>query len=121
MEETTRTLTVDPAPVPSTVPRTRTGARVKELVEDVKADLGDISELLTQARERVTRLEEEGRGINGFSAACRGWGQHLAKMLADIAEEQKQVERTMLGRSRPPIAVSIDDDLQHRIAVARGA
>lgn len=108
------------SPADSTRPRTRTGDRVRQLVGDVKADLSDVGELIRRAREQVGMLEEEGRGINGLTAACRGWGQQLDKMLHDIDEEQTEVERTMLG-TRPRISESIDQDLRARIVLARGA
>lgn len=101
-------------------PRTRTGLRVRQLVADVKADLSDIENVLRQARQRAARLEEEGRGINGLSAACRGWGQQLAKILEDVAEESAEVERTMLGKG-PAIATHVDEELHERVRVAREA
>jgi len=101
-------------------PRTRTGLRVRQLVADVKADLSDIENVLRQARQRAARLEEEGRGINGLSAACRGWGQQLEKILEDVAEESAEVERTMLGRG-PAIATHVDEELHERVRVAREA
>lgn len=102
---------------------TRTGTRVRQLVDDVKADLADIENLLRQARDRAAQLEEEGRGINGLSAACRGWGQQLDKMLNDIDDEVEEVERTMLGARRPApeIAEKVNDDLRKQIVLARGA
>lgn len=105
-------------PAASEEPRTRTGLRVRQLVADVKADLSDIENVLRQARQRAARLEEEGRGINGLSAACRGWGQQLAKMVDDVAEESASVERTMLGKG-PAIATHVDEELQKRVRVAR--
>ena len=121
MKDMTSPVAVDLKPrVRTDGPQTRTGVRVKQLVEDVKADLADIEDFLRQARERASQLEEEARGINGFSAACRGWGQQLDKILDDIAEEQEQVERTMLG-TRRPIEISVDEDLRRQIVVARGA
>lgn len=101
-------------------PRTRTGLRVRQLVADVKADLSDIENVLSQARRRAARLEEEGRGINGLSAACRGWGQQLAKMLEDVAEESEEVERIMLGKG-PAISMHLDEELEERVRVAREA
>lgn len=109
-----------PRPAVSGEPRTRTGLRVRQLVADVKADLSDIENVLRQARQRAARLEEEGRGINGLSAACRGWGQQLAKMLEDVAEESASVERTMLGKG-PQIATHVDEELERRVRVAREA
>lgn len=121
MKDSSRTIAVDLTPTGrSNQPRTRTGVRVRQLVEDVKADLADIEEFLRQARERAAQLEEEARGINGFSAACRGWGQQLDKILDDIGDEQEQVERTMLG-TRRQIEVSVDEELRRQIVVARGA
>jgi chromosome segregation ATPase len=102
------------------VPPSRTGRRVRQLVDDVKADISDIEDVLRVARERASRLEEDAKGINGLSAACRGWGQQLDKMLDDLDEERAEVERKMLGAGRT-ISVRVDDDLQRRIAVARGA
>ncbi|HZD05183.1 MAG TPA: hypothetical protein VE173_09705 [Longimicrobiales bacterium] len=113
----------DPTPSsPSTgdEPRTRTGVRVRQLVEDVKADLTDIENVLREARKRATRLEDEGRGINGLSAACRGWGQQIDKMLTDLDVERQEVERKMLGAPRP-IAVNVDEELRDKVRLARGA
>jgi hypothetical protein len=101
-------------------PQTRTGIRVRQLVDDVKADLSDIESVLREARQRAALLEEDARGINGLSASCRGWGQQIAKMLADLEDERAEVERKMLGTGRA-IAVNVDDDLRQRILVARGA
>lgn len=100
-------------------PMTRTGIRVRQLVEDVKADLSDIEGVLREARLRAARLEEEGRGINGLSAACRGWTQQLDKMLHDLDEEREDVERKMLGRG-PGISARVNEDLHRKIRVARG-
>lgn len=126
MSDTAKTFAMDatrsalPATPGTDEPRTRTGVRVRQLVEDVKADLTDIEHVLMEARKRAARLEEEGKGINGLSAACRGWGQQIDKMLADLEEERQEVERKMLGSPRP-IIVSVDEELRDRIRVARGA
>lgn len=100
-------------------PMTRTGIRVRQLVEDVKADLSDIEGVLQEARLRAARLEEEGRGINGLSAACRGWTQQLDKMLHDLEEEREDVERKMLGRGMS-ISARVNEELHRKIQVARG-
>lgn len=100
-------------------PMTRTGIRVRQLVEDVKADLSDIEGVLREARLRAARLEEEGRGINGLSAACRGWTQQLDKMLHDLDEEREDVERKMMGRG-VGISTRVNDELHQKIQVARG-
>lgn len=123
MSEAAKAIQMNPTPSDPSLgdePRTRTGVRVRQLVDDVKADLTDIEHVLKQARQRAARLEEEGKGINGLSAACRGWGQQIDKMLADLDEERHEVERKMLGSPRP-IAVSVDEELRDRVRVARGA
>lgn len=117
---TVTTIPVDPIPSATDEPRTRTGARVRQLVEDVEADLTDVERLLAQAREQLGRLETEARGINGLAGACRGWGQQIDKLIRDLDDERDQVERTMLGSGRP-IAAAVDQELRDRIRVARGA
>lgn len=101
-------------------PRTRTGIRVRQLVKDVEADLTDIESMLDRARAHLRRLEAEARGINGLSAACRGWGQQLDKMIADLDEERQQVERTMLGKQHGIVA-SVNGELREKIRIARQA
>ena len=98
--------------------RTRTGARVKALVEDVESDLSDVIDVLVKAREMIGCLETETKGINGLSAACRGWGQQLDKMLNDIWEEREDVPRKLLGGG-PGISTSVNMELVQQVRVAR--
>ncbi|MDX1747719.1 MAG: hypothetical protein R3324_17430 [Halobacteriales archaeon] len=118
MDGTAKTIPMNPLPDPTGEPHTRTGSRVRQLVEDVEADLTDVETLLVRAREHLGRLEAEARGINGLSAACRGWGQQLDKLVRDLDEERDQVERTMLGSNRT-IAAHVDGELRDRIRLAR--
>lgn len=120
MDNTTTTISADPTRDTTDEPRTRTGARVRQLVEDVEADLTDVEDLLVKAREHLGRLEAEARGINGLSAACRGWGQQLDKLVRDLDEERGQVERSMLGPNRPIVA-QVNGELRDRIRLARQA
>ena len=100
--------------------RTRTGARVKELVEDVETDLSDVLDVLIKGREMIGCLETETKGINGLSTACRGWGQQLEKMLNDIWEEREDVRRKLLGAA-PGISTSVNMELVQQVRVARDA
>ena len=98
--------------------RTRTGARVKELVEDVEADLSDVLDVLIKGREMIGSLESETKGINGLSTACRGWGQQLEKMLNDIWEEREEVPRKLLGLGSG-ISTTVNMELVQQVRVAR--
>ena len=98
--------------------RTRTGARVKELVEDVETDLSDVLDVLVKGREMIGCLETETKGINGLSAACRGWGQQLEKMLNDIWEEREDVPRKLLGGGSG-ITTSVNMELVQQVRVAK--
>ena len=97
---------------------TRTGARVKELVEDVETDLSDVLDVLVKGREMIGCLETETKGINGLSAACRGWGQQLEKMLNDIWEEREDVPRKLLGGGSG-ITTSVNMELVQQVRVAK--
>jgi hypothetical protein len=120
IEEATTSRPQATAPRKASDPETRTGLRVRQLVDDVKADLSDIEAVLRQARQYSARLEEDARGINGLSAACRGWGQQLDKILGDLDEERDEVEKKMLATGRS-ISVSVDEELRRKVAVARSA
>lgn len=100
--------------------RTRTGARVKQLAEDVATDLSDVLDVLMKGREMIGCLETETKGINGLSAACRGWGQQLEKMLNDIWEERDDIPRKLLGGASG-ISATVNMELAQQVRVARDA
>ena len=91
---------------------------MKELVEDVETDLSDVLDVLVKGREMIGCLETETKGINGLSAACRGWGQQLEKMLNDIWEEREDVPRKLLGGGSG-ITTSVNMELVQQVRVAK--
>jgi hypothetical protein len=118
VQETLKTMLTQPDRIDQERRQTRTGARVKQLVEDVEADLSNVLDVLMKGREMIGCLETETKGINGLSAACRGWGQQLEKMLDDICEERDDVPRKLLGGASN-ISVSVNMELVQQVRVAR--
>lgn len=99
--------------------QTRTGATVKKLVADVQEDLGDITDLLGTACDKMRQLETETRGINGTASMLKAKRNALEKMIADLKEESTAVAEKMLGQKRPEIRSNVDAEQAAKVKEAR--
>lgn len=98
---------------------TRTGTAKTKLVEAIDGDLEELGEKLHTHRSTLSRLEEDGRGVNGLSSSCKAWGKQLDEILRGIEEEAERVKKLMLGTEHPEIKQSVDDGLKERVTEAK--
>jgi hypothetical protein len=97
----------------------RTGALVSALAEGVRSDLGDIAADLEAVRQRVEKLGESARAVNGLGGECNGWSSHLNSLIEQVKKEAIEVPAKLLGTAINQIVTSVDPDLAEKVSRAR--
>lgn len=104
-----------------TDPQNRTGPLVAQLVEGVRADITDVTELLERALGKAKALREHAGGINGLGSTLRAEITKLEQMVGALNGASESVERTLLGTGREPIHERVDTAHLKRVAAAKEA
>ena len=99
---------------------TRTGPLVQKLVAGLQEDLTEAISFLAKGRELIGALEGETRGVNGLSSFLKSQGDALDEMVRKMEEESQEVEKKMLGSTRPEIVSTVNQEKVDEVRAARG-
>ena len=84
------------------MPDLRTEAAVGKLVEGVQADLTELIDLISRAKDVAEALIDPTKGINGLSGFLRGQSTLLGEMIKNVEDESRAVHKKMLGTDPLP-------------------
>lgn len=81
---------------------------VRELEDAIRRDLAEVTALFVEGVSRLERLGESIRMLPASQSRMRGWQQSVEIVVGNIAEEQADVSRKLLGGETQPIESAVD-------------
>lgn len=92
------------------MPELATPSAVAALEEAVRVDLAEVSALFVEGARLLEGLEDVLRVLPSSQSRIRGWRQSLDLIVGNIAEEQADITRKLLGGPEAPqITESVDE------------